>query len=100
MITDPIISSLTEGKPPWSMFNRDPPGQLVIQKRNQDQLSSIAVFWGRGANVGDWEVKQEVELSRDSSHNTLLTQGHLRESSAGMGRQQPSLILQEMPWIG
>lgn len=52
MITAPIISSLTEGKPPWSMFNRDPPGQLVIQKRNQDQLSSIAVFWrGRGVEL-------------------------------------------------
>lgn len=35
--------------------------------------------------MSDWEVKQEVELSRDSSHSTLLTQNHLRESRAAMG---------------
>lgn len=45
--------------------------------------------------MGDWEVKQEVELCRDSSHRKLLTQGHLGEPSAGMGRKQPGLMLRE-----
>lgn len=49
--------------------------------------------------MSDWEVEQEIELSRDSSHNIWLTQSHLRESRAAIDRKQPGLILREMPWI-